>query len=135
MVDVRSKKSVCEIKTATFCHIHFNVKKTSFSLGKGTLDGVGAQLHLHQPYQLQLLEVQNAPPLSVIVFKEMGVNDELYDQLEQAMSETDTSERDAFEESIRLKKAEKDAMDAKQGIIYANEMKEQRLSKLTSNLQ
>ncbi|GKA40904.1 U-box domain-containing protein kinase family protein [Tanacetum coccineum] len=41
------------------------------------------------------------------------MNDELYDQLEQAMAEADTYKRDAFEESIRRRKAEKDAMDAR----------------------
>ncbi|GKC31018.1 U-box domain-containing protein kinase family protein, partial [Tanacetum coccineum] len=58
-------------------------------------------------------EVQNPPPLSVIVFEERGMHDELYDQLEQAMAEADTYKQDAFEESIRRRKAEKDAMDAR----------------------
>ncbi|CAL5381937.1 unnamed protein product [Camellia sinensis] len=42
-----------------------------------------------------------------------GVMDcELYDQLEQAMVEADNSRREAFEESKRRRKAEKDAIDA-----------------------
>ncbi|GJV87134.1 hypothetical protein Tco_1531072 [Tanacetum coccineum] len=45
--------------------------------------------------------------------QERGVNDELYDQLEQAMDEADSSKLDAFEESIRRRKAEIDAMDAR----------------------
>ena len=40
------------------------------------------------------------------------MNDELYDQLEQAMAEAENSRREAFEESMRRRKAEKDAIDA-----------------------
>ncbi|KAF8380225.1 hypothetical protein HHK36_027707 [Tetracentron sinense] len=40
------------------------------------------------------------------------VNDELYDQLEQAMTEAENSKREAFEESVRRRKAEKDAIEA-----------------------
>ncbi|GKA53669.1 hypothetical protein Tco_0746984 [Tanacetum coccineum] len=56
---------------------------------------------------------------AVTVFKEeqeRGVNDELYDQLEQAMAKADSSKRDAFEESIRRRKAERDAMDARRKV-------------------
>ncbi|KAI3701216.1 hypothetical protein L2E82_45865 [Cichorium intybus] len=59
---------------------------------------------------------------------ERGVNDELYDQLVQAMAEADNSKRDAFEESIRRRKAEQDAIEAKRRIkaseaLYANKLK------------
>lgn len=62
---------------------------------------------------------------------ERGVNDELYDQLVQAMAEADNSKRDAFEESIRRRKAEKDALEAKRRVkaseaLYANELKFRR---------
>lgn len=40
------------------------------------------------------------------------MNDELYDQLVQARTEGDNSKREAFEESIRRMKAEKDAIEA-----------------------
>ncbi|XAR63052.1 Non-specific serine/threonine protein kinase [Bertholletia excelsa] len=53
---------------------------------------------------------QNSSPLSVL--QESGKNDELYDQLQQAMAEADNSRREAFEESMRRRKAEKDAIDA-----------------------
>ncbi|XP_057463553.1 U-box domain-containing protein 33-like isoform X1 [Actinidia eriantha] len=46
------------------------------------------------------------------VLQEGGMNDELYDQLEQAMAEAENSRREAFEESTRRRKAEKDAIDA-----------------------
>ncbi|XP_071688686.1 U-box domain-containing protein 33-like [Rutidosis leptorrhynchoides] len=55
--------------------------------------------------------VQNRPPSSVI--QEKGMNDELYDQLVEAMAEAENSKREAFEESIRRRKAEKDAIEAK----------------------
>lgn len=40
------------------------------------------------------------------------MDDDLYDQLVQAMTEAGNSKREAFEESIRRQKAEKAAMDA-----------------------
>lgn len=46
------------------------------------------------------------------------MNDELYDQLEQAMAEAANSEREAFEESIRRRKAEKDAIEAKRRVNF-----------------
>nr|GEV16876.1 U-box domain-containing protein kinase family protein [Tanacetum cinerariifolium] len=76
-------------------------------------------------------EVQ-CPPLSsaIISEQERGVNDELYDQLEQAMAEAESSKRDAFEESIRRRKAEKDAMDARRKVqalenMYGEELRRQ----------
>ncbi|KAI3493482.1 hypothetical protein L1887_41874 [Cichorium endivia] len=65
------------------------------------------------------------------VLQERGVNDELYDQLIQAMAEADNSKRDAFEESIRRRKAEKDAIEAKRRVkaseaLYTNELKLRR---------
>ncbi|KAL6963423.1 hypothetical protein U1Q18_043739 [Sarracenia purpurea var. burkii] len=46
------------------------------------------------------------------VLQEGDINDELYDQLDQAMAEAENSRRDAFEESMRRRKAEKDIIDA-----------------------
>ncbi|KAK2992640.1 hypothetical protein RJ640_023950 [Escallonia rubra] len=43
---------------------------------------------------------------------EGSTDDGLYDQLEQAMVEAENSKREAFEESIRRRKAEKDAIEA-----------------------
>ncbi|XP_071688668.1 U-box domain-containing protein 33-like [Rutidosis leptorrhynchoides] len=54
-------------------------------------------------------DIQNVSPFSVI---EKGIN-ELYDQLVQAMEDLDKSKRDAFEESIKCRKAQKDAIEAK----------------------
>ncbi|XP_076936554.1 U-box domain-containing protein 33-like isoform X1 [Bidens hawaiensis] len=59
-------------------------------------------------------DVQNPSPPSVL--QERGMNDELYEQLMQAMAEADNSKRDAFEESIRRRKAEKDAIEAKRRV-------------------
>lgn len=41
-----------------------------------------------------------------------SMNDDLYYQLEQAMSESENSRREAFEESMRRRKAEKEAVEA-----------------------
>lgn len=40
------------------------------------------------------------------------MNDHLYEHLEQAMEEAENSKRQAFEESTRRRKAEKDTVDA-----------------------
>lgn len=40
------------------------------------------------------------------------MKDEVYDQIAQAMAEADNSKREAFEESIKRRKAEKAAIDA-----------------------
>lgn len=71
-------------------------------------------------------EIQHTSPPSVL--QERGVNDELYDQLVQALAEADNSKRDAFEESLRRRKAEKDAIEAKRRVkasetLYTNELK------------
>lgn len=73
--------------------------------------------------------VQNSSPPSVL--QERGMNDELYDQLVQAMAEADNSKRDAFEESIRRRRAEKDAIEAKRRVkasenLYAEELRRRR---------
>ncbi|CAI9277992.1 unnamed protein product [Lactuca saligna] len=71
------------------------------------------------------IDIRHTSPPSVL---ERGVNDELYDQLVQAMAEADNSKRDAFEESLRRRKAEKAAMEAKRRVkaseaLYTNEQK------------
>lgn len=40
------------------------------------------------------------------------MNDELYDRLEQFVAEAESSRKEAYEESIKRKKAEKDVIDA-----------------------
>ncbi|KVH91123.1 Protein kinase, ATP binding site-containing protein [Cynara cardunculus var. scolymus] len=75
-----------------------------------------------------LEDIHRPSPPSVL---EGGMNDELYDQLERAMAEAGNSRRDAFEESIRRRKAEKDAMEAKRRVkrsesLYANELRQRR---------
>ncbi|PWA92227.1 U-box domain-containing protein kinase family protein [Artemisia annua] len=63
--------------------------------------------------------IENPSPSSVI---ERGMNDELYVQLLEAMAEADNSKRDAFDESIRRRKAEKDAIEAKRRVKTAENM-------------
>ena len=41
-----------------------------------------------------------------------GMDDALYDQLEQAMAEAVNSKRDAYQETVRRGNAEKNAIDA-----------------------
>ncbi|CAM8894416.1 unnamed protein product [Rhodiola kirilowii] len=53
---------------------------------------------------------ENLSPHSVL--QERTAADELYEQLEQAMTEVDNSKRETFEESLRRRKAEKDAIEA-----------------------
>nr|GEZ37972.1 U-box domain-containing protein kinase family protein [Tanacetum cinerariifolium] len=128
MVDVSSKKAgYVKLKAAAFCEIQFIYKGNIIFTRQGTLDGVDFSTASTSAHQIQLQqltiveslsevsevqsdyaavsifkeEVQNPPPSSVIVFEERGMHDELYDQLEQAMTEADTYKRDAFEESIR----------------------------------
>ncbi|KAI3703195.1 hypothetical protein L1987_73099 [Smallanthus sonchifolius] len=74
-------------------------------------------------------DLQNPSPPSVL--QETGMNDELYDQLIQAMAEADNSKKDAFEESIRRRKAEKDAIEAKRRVkasenLYTEELRRRR---------
>ncbi|KAK9068311.1 hypothetical protein SSX86_012422 [Deinandra increscens subsp. villosa] len=71
-------------------------------------------------------DLQNPSPPSVL--PERGMNEELYDQLMHAMTEADNSKRDAFEESIKRRKAEKDAIEAKRRVrasenLYSEELR------------
>ncbi|KAJ1403529.1 Serine/threonine-protein kinase, active site [Sesbania bispinosa] len=57
-----------------------------------------------------------------------GMDDSVYDQLEQAMAEAENARRDAFQETLRRGKAEKDAIDAIRRtkaaeILYKEELK------------
>ncbi|KAK6920117.1 U-box domain [Dillenia turbinata] len=54
-------------------------------------------------------DVSNSSPPTLM---EGDVNDELYLQLKQPMQEVENSKREAFEESLRRGRAEKDALDA-----------------------
>ena len=51
------------------------------------------------------------------LFQKIGMNNELYAQLLEAMAEADNSRQDAFNEFIRRRKAEKDAIEAKCRVI------------------
>ena len=48
------------------------------------------------------------------------MNDDIYDQLELAMSEAENARREAFEESMRRRKAEKEAMEAIRKVGFQN---------------
>ncbi|XP_071685748.1 U-box domain-containing protein 33-like [Rutidosis leptorrhynchoides] len=74
-------------------------------------------------------DIQNASPFGVI--QEKGINDELYDQLVQAMEDAGKSKRDAFEESMRCQKAQKDVIEAKRRVsvsenLYSEELRKRR---------
>ena len=45
-------------------------------------------------------------------YQEESLNDALCNQLDQAIIEAETAKREAFEESMRRRKAEKDAIEA-----------------------
>ncbi|KAJ9171387.1 hypothetical protein P3X46_014766 [Hevea brasiliensis] len=54
-------------------------------------------------------DIHHSTPSSVL---DRNIDDPLYDQLEQAMSEAENSRREAFEETVRRAKAERDAREA-----------------------
>ena len=47
-----------------------------------------------------------------------GMDDTLYDQLEQAMGEAENARRDAYQETIRRGKAEKEAIEAIRKVTF-----------------
>lgn len=60
-----------------------------------------------------------------------SMNDEFYDRLEQYAAEVETARREAFEESIKRRKAEKDAIEARRRTkasetVYADELRRRR---------
>ncbi|KAK4371925.1 hypothetical protein RND71_007309 [Anisodus tanguticus] len=60
-----------------------------------------------------------------------SMNDELYDRLEQYVAEAENARREAFEESINRRKAEKDAIEARRrakasDTVYAAELRQRR---------
>nr|XP_019071644.1 U-box domain-containing protein 33 isoform X3 [Solanum lycopersicum] len=60
-----------------------------------------------------------------------SMNDELYDRYEQHVAEAETARREAFEESIKRRKAEKDAIEARRRAkasetFYADELRWRR---------
>ncbi|GJW49949.1 U-box domain-containing protein kinase family protein [Tanacetum coccineum] len=70
-------------------------------------------------------EVQFPSLFSIV---KIGMNNELYAQLLEAMAEADNSRQDAFNEFIRRRKAEKDAIEAKCRVkalenLYADELR------------
>ncbi|KAK7274409.1 hypothetical protein RIF29_15495 [Crotalaria pallida] len=71
------------------------------------------------------LDLRHSSPPSVL---DGGKDDTLYDQLEQAMAEAENAKRDAYHETIRRGKAEKEAIDAIRRtktaeILYKEELK------------
>ncbi|KAF2315302.1 hypothetical protein GH714_038764 [Hevea brasiliensis] len=64
---------------------------------------------LSTPAQLKE-DPHHSTPSSVL--QDGNIDDPLYDQLEQAMSEAENSRREAFEETVRRAKAERDAREA-----------------------
>lgn len=81
------------------------VNGSSMVSNGGAVCGLGS----HDLRQLMGDHHQHLSPPDVL---EVGMNGELYAQLEQAMEEADNSKREAFEESSRRRKAEKDVFDA-----------------------
>lgn len=77
---------------------------------------------------------QSSPPrITERVNDELAgiMNDELYDKLEQYVAESETARREAFEESVKRRKAEKDAIEARRRAkasetIYADELRRRR---------
>ncbi|XP_058225589.1 U-box domain-containing protein 33-like isoform X1 [Rhododendron vialii] len=70
----------------------------------------------------------SSPPF---VLQEGRMNDELYYQLEQSIAEAETSRREAFDESMRRRKAQKDAIDAIRRAkasenLYAEELRQRK---------
>ncbi|CAN4125658.1 unnamed protein product [Withania somnifera] len=60
-----------------------------------------------------------------------SMNDEFYDRLEQYVAEAEAARREAFEESIKRRKAEKDAIEARRRTkasetVYADELRRRR---------
>ena len=47
-----------------------------------------------------------------------SIDDALYDQLEQAMAEARNARREAFQETVKRGKAEKDAIDAIRRVFF-----------------
>ncbi|XP_057510933.1 U-box domain-containing protein 33-like isoform X2 [Actinidia eriantha] len=75
-------------------------------------------------------DCQLTSPSSVLVHEGV-MKDELYDKLKQAMEEVENSRREAFEESVRRRKAEKEAIDAFRRAktaesLYADEMRQRK---------
>ncbi|XP_050204106.1 U-box domain-containing protein 33-like isoform X1 [Mercurialis annua] len=85
----------------------------------------GAELSvLHQPKE----DLSRSSPPSVLVG---SIEDPLYDQLEQAMVEADSSRREAFDAAFRRAKAERDAIDAirrakASETLYADESRQRK---------
>ncbi|KAF3646343.1 U-box domain-containing protein 33 [Capsicum annuum] len=77
---------------------------------------------------------QSSPPsIAERVNDELAgsMNDELYDKFEQYVAEAETARREAFEESIKRRKAEKDAIEARRRAkasetVYADELRRRR---------
>nr|XP_043630588.1 U-box domain-containing protein 33-like [Erigeron canadensis] len=81
--------------------------------------------------------IENAHNLLYMeLLQERGASDELYDQLVQAMADSENSKREAFDESIRRRKTERDTIEAKRKTkasenLYAEELRRRRESEET----
>ncbi|PWA91011.1 U-box domain-containing protein kinase family protein [Artemisia annua] len=84
------------------------------------------------PYAISEVSKVESHKAAVPESKEkIGMNNELYAQLLEAMAEADNSRQDAFNEFIRRRKAEKDAIEAKCRVkalenLYADELRQRR---------
>ncbi|XP_069144087.1 U-box domain-containing protein 33 isoform X4 [Solanum lycopersicum] len=90
-------------------------------------DPSGLRYFNFDPYQ------SSAPSIAEKVNNELAgsMNDELYDRYEQHVAEAETARREAFEESIKRRKAEKDAIEARRRAkasetFYADELRWRR---------
>lgn len=91
------------------------------------LDPSGLRYFNFGPHQ------SSAPSIAERVNNELAgsMNDELYDRYEQHVAEAETARREAFEESIKRRKAEKDAIEARRRAkasetFYADELRRRR---------
>ncbi|KAJ7951146.1 putative U-box domain-containing protein kinase family protein [Quillaja saponaria] len=87
-------------------------------------DGSEHVLELNIPPQTKM-DLHHSSPPSVL---DGSVDDTLYDQLEQAMAEAENARREAYQETLRRGKAEKDAIEAMRKAkasesLYARELK------------
>lgn len=77
------------------------------------------------------LEHHRRSPVASNAFQEGSVDDELYHRLQQYVAEAETFQREAYEESVRRKKAEKEVIDAIRRVkasetMYAAELRQRK---------
>ncbi|XP_071685734.1 U-box domain-containing protein 33-like isoform X3 [Rutidosis leptorrhynchoides] len=149
MVELRSKKAiyVCLHATAS-CQIQFIRKGEVIFTRKGWLseadepfvtdseesipssayvsEGHQIILHTDNPTQddgtTSKFNEDNQNATSFSLRQERSINDELYDLLVQAIEDADKSKRDAFEESIRCRKLQKDVIETKRKVSVSEKL-------------